>query len=112
MAHAHLRPLQGRAKVTGAPITDEPPRSLLPALSELRKAKETFEIIRIFEDTIPDELWAKALSEMLRRPAMFPPEVIREALGLVGFQAVAKELGVTPAGVAFNRFLPTGVAAG
>jgi hypothetical protein len=64
------------------------------------------DVLRVFKEDIPDTLWSKALAEMLRRPAMFREETIRDVLRLVGFSAVAKELGVTPAGVAFNRFVP------
>jgi hypothetical protein len=88
------------------PLTRDTPTSLLPALLQLRKANGTMDVLRIFKEEIPDTLWSKTLAEMLRRPAMFREDIIRDVLRLVGFNAVAKELGVTPAGVAFNRFVP------
>jgi hypothetical protein len=104
MANVRRRPVIASSQ--SEPLTKDPPPPLLPALLQLRKANGTMDVLRIFKEDIPDSLWPKALAEMLRRPAMFREETIRDVLRLVGFSAVAKELGVTPAGVAFNRFVP------
>jgi hypothetical protein len=105
MASIRRRPVIASSQ--SEPLTRDTPLPLLPTLLELRKANGTMDVLRIFKQEIPETLWSKMLVEMLRRPAMFREETIRDALRLVGFSAVAKELGVTPAGVAFNRFVPS-----
>lgn len=104
MANIRHRPVIASSQ--SEPLTRDTPLPLLPALLELRKANGTMDVLRLFKEEIPDTLWSQMLVEMLRRPAMFREETIRDVLRLVGFGAVAKELGVTPAGVAFNRFVP------
>ena len=104
MANVRRRPVIATSQ--NEPLTRDAPTSLLPAFLALRRATGTMDVLRIFKEEIPDTLWSKTLAEMLRRPAMFREDTIRDALHLVGFGAVAKELGVTPAGIAFNRFVP------
>jgi hypothetical protein len=100
-----------RAKVQGAPVTKDIPIALLPILAELRAVKDAMGVMRLFEESVPDHLQAKAVAAMIGRPALFRPEVIADAIRLIGFKALARTMGVNQAHAAYTRFCGVDVAA-
>ncbi len=79
--------------------------AMLPALAELRQARDGVDVIRLFEDSIPDHLQLQAVAHMIERPQHYKVGVIRTALQLVGFAALVKLAGHNRAASAFERFV-------
>ncbi len=95
----------------GAPnIANDTHYVLLPGLSELRDASGPFDVIATFEESIPDHLHTRTVVEMIRRPNLYRPNIIADGIRLIGFAALAKELGVAPAAAAIERFCPAEAA--
>lgn len=95
-----------RSKPRTGPSFTETHYVLLPGLAELRKAEGPYDVISIFDESIPDHLQVKTVAEMMRRPQLYRPNIIADAIRLIGFAALAKETGKAGAAAAVERFCP------
>lgn len=111
MTFAHRRTTRARSKMDRAPLSKDVPLVLLPVLAELRAANGPLDVSRLFEESIPDHLHAPAVAFMSKRPQLFKPETIADAIRLIGFAALARKIGLNPAHVAAVKYCGARIAA-
>lgn len=98
-------PILARAKLKGAPTTTDAPRSIGPALTMFRKCKTGLDV-RILADGLPAHLLPPLAAHVVTRPALHPSDTAQELLRVVGYAALAREIGPQRARGAIERLFP------
>ena len=98
-------PILARSKLKGAPTIAEAPPAILPALTMFRKCKTGLDVL-LLADALPAHLLPPLAAHVVTRPARYQNDTAQELLRVVGYAALAREIGPQRARGAIGRLFP------